>query len=204
MHPLLLLLPLLPLASPFLLPPRAPFRPPPLSGADPASDPSSATKGVPITLTEPLSTLPSLVPHLPERPSAAKLDGAKLEKEKGKVSLEAAQAYVLKARHDFVTRGGVCVGDAVTIDWDATCIDKGDGPWVPGQKMKGVKAKGQLLDVREDYDDGATVWSQFSRGVLGAGQMSSNTFEVQFPGGHPTPVLRGVRCRVTALVRSIG
>ena len=69
--------------------------------------------------------------------------------------------------------------------------------------MKGVKGTGTEVDIKGDWDDASQIWGYFSRGLVGSGQMATNTFAVKFPEDYAIEKLRGVECLVSALVKKI-
>jgi len=69
--------------------------------------------------------------------------------------------------------------------------------------MKGVKGVGTEVECKGDWDDSECIWGYFERGILGSGQMATNSFEVTFPDTYAVDVLKGVSCRVTAVVKKI-
>ena len=164
-------------------------------------DAESGGKGASIRwLDEDLGKL-SLLKERPEFPKMKELDGALLAKKTAAIVADSKKAYNLLPREDFVTRGGVCIGDTALCDWTAEYVSGGEG-WAPG-KMKGVRGVATEVHCTGEHDDTQSVWGFFERGILGSGQMASNTFPVTFPDSYPIAKLAGVSCRVTCLVKNI-
>ncbi|GMI07236.1 hypothetical protein TrLO_g6076 [Triparma laevis f. longispina] len=164
--------------------------------------PNQSSKGVPITFTSPLTDLSTLA--FPVKPTLETIDQEKLNAYIKKQLATASKDYELLPREDFVTRGGICEGDTAVIDWTAEYVGGGEGgEFMVGSKMKGVKGTATEVDIKDSYDNSNSIWGYFSTGLLGSGQMASNSFLVTFPASYPIAKLQNVECRVTAVVKKI-